>query len=261
MSFRNPAITMLTLLLAAAVMPSVSTAQEQEQEPVYIHVACMKSTAADYADVETEIWQPMHQHMVDGDQIYAWTFYWVLFGDRSECDYYTANTYRGAKQLTAIPDYADVFAAVHPDKSWDEAMAKTASSRTMVRSELWVWVDGIGPTAYQYAAVNQMSAENRSDYLEYEQEVWKPIHQSLVDGGHTAGWGLYELLSPHGSSIPYNFATVDYLNKLGPTPMEETMRSTHPDREIAAITHEGDDARDHVLGETWSLIARTHRGE
>ena len=257
MPFRNPAITVLTLLLTAAAVPSVSTAQDEEQAVFFIQLDCMKSTSSDYGEVETEIWQPMHQEMVKQNKRFNWSLYWVLFGDRSECDYYTVNTFRGLEQLNAEWGYAEVFATVHPGKNWDEAMARTNASRTLVRTELWVWVDGVPPADHRYAMVNQMLAEDRADFLEYEQETWKPIHQALVDGGHRAGWGVYELVSPVGSSLPYNFSTVDFLKQLGPAPVEETMRSVHPDQEITAIFQDGEDARDHVLGETWMLIAST----
>ena len=246
----------LALVVVTLAVPRVSAAQD-DQPTLYVVVDCMKSTSADYVDVETEIWQPMHQEMINQGKRNSWALYWVLYGDRSDCDYFTVNTYLGEDQLNDDTSYGDVFASVHRGKNVDEAMDRTAASREMVSSELWRWIDGVQPQEHQYAVVNQMYAEDGDDYLEMEREVYKPVHQALVDAGHRAGWGVYELLAPYGTSLPYNFGTVDFLNKLGPVPWGATIRSVHPDREVAAIGQEMQDLRDLVRGETWLLIAST----
>ena len=127
----------------------------------------------------------------------------------------------------------------------------------MVRSELWVWIDGLPPTGHQFAVVNQMRAGDGAAYVEFERKTWKPVHEALVGGEQTAGWGLYGLVSPQGTSVPYNFCTVVFLTRLGPVPIEEAMRSAHPEKEAAAIYEAGLELRDHVLAETWVLLAST----
>jgi hypothetical protein len=257
MRFKQPAVTVLTLMLVAAAIPCVSAAQEEAGGTLYVEVSCMKSTSADYVDVETEIWQPIHQQAVKQGKQAGWAVYWVLHGDRSVCDYYTVNTYRGLEQLNAAGDPSEYFAAAHPGKNWDEAWQRTVASRDHVRSQLWVWLDGVPGGDHRFMAVNQMYAEDGPAYVQFEQETWKPIHQALVEGGHSAGWGLYALSSPHGSSIPYNYGTVDLMKQLGPVPIAEAIGSAHPDADVAAILQQGLDLRDHVLGETWMLIAST----
>jgi hypothetical protein len=257
MRFKQPAITVLTLMLVAVTIPCVSAAQEEAGGTLYVQVDCMKSTSADYVDVETEIWQPIHQQAVKQGKMSSWALYWVLYGDRSVCDYYTLNSYQGLEQLNAAGDSSEYFAAAHPGENWDEAMQRTAASRDHVRSQLWVWIDGVPGGDHRFVAANQMYAEDGPAYEQFEQETWKPIHQALVEGGHTAGWGLYALSSPHGTSIPYNYVTVDFLERLGPAPIAETIGSVHPDADVAGILQQGLDLRDHVLGETWMLIAST----
>ena len=101
-----------------------------------------------------------------------------------------------------------------------------------------------------------MYADDGSAYVKAERETWKPVHQALVDGGHSAGWGLYELVSPHGASIPYNFLTVNYLKRIGPLPFEETLGSVYPETGAAAL-EAASELRDHLLSEIWTLIAST----
>ncbi|MBT8400770.1 MAG: hypothetical protein KJO98_09855 [Rhodothermia bacterium] len=243
------------MLIAILILPQQATAQDEEQPTLYVQVDCMKSTSADYENVETEIWQPMHQAMVNQGKKNTWALYWVLYGDRSDCDYYTVNTYLGEEQLNDPTSFADVFATVHPDKDWNEIGMKTNASREMVWTELWTWVDGIPPGEHQYAQVNQMRAHDGTNALRKEREIWKPIHQVLKDEGHRAGWGLYSLWTPYGTSMPYNYGTVDFLKKLGPAPVAQAAKTAHPDWEMAAIGQVMEDARDLVHGETWMLVA------
>ncbi len=257
MTFKNPAINVLTVLLAAVAIPSVGAAQEGAEATRYVQVECMKSTSPDYVDVETEIWQPMHQEAVKQGKLASWAFYGVLYGDLSDCDYYIVTTFRGLEQLNADRPFSDYFAIAHPGKNWDEAMKRTAASRSHVRTELGIWLEAVPPTDHRFVSVNQMYAEDGADYLEFEREIWKPIHQALVDDGHSAGWAIYGLDTPHGASIPYNYVTIDYLERLGPRPIAETIRSVHPEMEVAAIFQEGPEVRDHLLSETWVLLAGT----
>ena len=249
--------TTCVLTVVALVVPSASVAQQGEQATVYAEVSCMKSTSTDYTDVETEIWQPMHQEMVNRGLKSGWTLYWVRYGDRSACDYYVVNNYVGEAQLNDDTPTTEIFAAVHPGKDWDKAMAQTAQSRVMVRSELWAYVDGLAPQPFEYIAVNYMYAENGADYVAMEREVYKPVHQALVDGGHTAGWSLWQLVSPHGTSVPYNYATVDVSNALGPVPMGQAMQAVHRGRDLAMINQATLAARKLVRSDTWARLAGT----
>jgi hypothetical protein len=247
--------TICAFALIALAVPRASVAQEGETE--YAVVDCMKSASPDYTNVETEIWQPMHQAMVNQGKKGSWTLYSVRFGDRSECDYYTSNHYVGEAQLNDDTSYEQVFAAVHPGKSWDEAMARTAASRVIVRSELWAFVDGVPPQPSEYITVNYMYTENGSDYTAMESEVYKPVHQALVDAGHRVGWSVWQLMAPGGTSIPYNYATVDASNMLGPVPWGEFIERVHAGRDLAAINQATMATRDLVHSATWVRLAGT----
>ncbi len=237
--------------------PATAVAQGAGTPTTYVAVDCMKSTAPDYASVETDIWQPMHQELVRQGKKSSWSLLWVLYGDRSQCDYYTVNTYVGESQLNDDTPFSEVFARVHPGKSWQEASARTGASREMVWSELWTIVDAVLPEDFLYAHVNQMYANDGAAYESIEREVYKPVHEALVAGGHSAGWAAYELVTPSGTSLPYNYATVDFGNRLGPIPFFETIRAVHPGMEVAAINQRTQAIREIVRTETWIRIAAT----
>lgn len=248
--------SLVVFALATVAVPPAAVAQ-QAQPTLYAEVDCMHSTSPDYEAVETEIWQPMHQEAVKRGIKSGWLFYAVRFGDMSDCDYYTVNQFAGEAQLNDPTSYEDLFAAVHPGKSWDEALARTLASRRILRSELWTMVDGIPAQEFAYAQVNLMSAQNGTDYTAMESEVWKPVHEALQQAGHRAGWGVWQLTSPAGASVPYNYATVDLLKALGPVPVTETFAKVHPNADMDVLMERTNAARTFVRSETWWLIAHT----
>ncbi len=245
----------LTVVLVGGFWPGV--VQGQEVPTTYAWVSCMQSATADYEAVETEIWQPMHQEAVNRGLKVGWTFYGVALGDTSDCDYYTVNQFSGEDQLNAQVDFEALFAEVHPGKSWDEAWQRTYDSRRILRSELWVWVDGVAGPQAPRIQVNLMHAEDGEAYTAVEAEVWKPVHQVLTDDGDEAGWNVWSLWSPGGTEVPYNYATVDGLTRLGPMPIDEAFAEAHPDVDADAAMGQTDELRSVVRSETWWLVAST----
>ena len=232
-------------------------AQDEERPALYVAVDCMKSTAADYADVETGIWQPIHQELVNQGKINSWSLYWVMYGDRSKCDYFTVTTYLGQQQLNAGPSFEEAFQAVHPDSGFAEAMARTLASRQQVATELWVVVDSTEIKEHRFAVVNLMKASDPDVYERMESRIFKPAHEALLGSGYRSGWAMYSLVSPIGTSIPYDYRTVDFSNLLSPVPMAEAMLAANPNRDIEAM-HDLLQLRDQVRSQTWALVATTH---
>lgn len=252
--YLTAAAAMLLLLANAGI------AQDVDAPTIYVSVDCMKSRSPDYALLESEIWKPMHEELVRRGNRHSWSLYWVMYGDRSRCDYYTVTTFYGEEQLNAGLPVADVFDDVHEGGDLEEAMGRTWASREHVATALWQLVDGTKIGDHRYAVVNMMHAEDPDAYERIERQVFKPGHQALVDGGHRAGWALYELISPLGTSVPYNFSTVDFVSHLSPVPMAEAMIAAHPKRDLDAM-QELLNSREQVRSETWVLVSTTAAGQ
>lgn len=251
----------LCLLLGVTVVEPVSAQEaEPEAEPRYVILDCMKSTSSDYQAVEMELWKPVHQELISQGRKLQWAFYWVMFGDRSECDYYTANVVTQS-QLNGPGDFQAVFETVHAGKDVDEMMARTSAAREMVWSQLWLIHDMVQPNDFSYVQVNQMDADDSDAYISMEREVYRPVHAALVKDSVTAGWGLYQLMSPHGSSIGYNFGTVDFLKSLGGIDFGSYMQKAHPDKDVAALNEQTGEVRDMVRSEVWMLLDRADPSE
>lgn len=245
------AITLMVLTISGATY-----AEDEQQPALYIAVDCMKALATDYTSLETEIWQPMHQELVNQGKQNSWALYWVRYGDRSKCDYYTVTSYRGEQQLNRELSFAEAFAVVHPRGDFAAAMARTLAARTQVASELWVTVDATEIRPHRFAVVNRMLAKDPDAYERMETRVFKAGHQALLDSGYRAGWAMYALVTPIGTSIPYNYSTVDFSNRLDPVPMADAMLTANEDRdldEMQALLK----LRENFSSETWQLVAAT----
>jgi len=254
----NATRSLITIIAATVFVASASSyAQNEPPSPLYVSVECMKSTASDYTSVELDIWQAMHQELVDTGKRNSWALYEVLYGDRSKCDFYTVTTLLGEAQLNHQPAYEEIFRAVHPDDDFEDAMVRTWAVRNRVATELWVVVDGTEIKEHRFAVVNRMNASDTDAYERMESQVFKPGHQALLESGHRSGWGLYALVSPLGTSIPYNYSTADFSMDLNPVPMAEAMIAANPNRDLDAM-QDLLRSREQVRSETWALVAATH---
>ncbi len=244
-----------SILLLGLAAPSLAA---QADSTRYLQVDCMKSRTSDYTDVERNIWKPIHAELVNQGRKLSWAFYSVWFGDRSECDYFTVNIYRGIEAVQDdLPDFQDIYQKAHPNGTLDEDMNKTWASREMVWSELWVQLDGVGPGAFKYVRVNQMAADDGDAYVEMEQEIYKPVHAALMEAGETGGWGLYQRVAPWGTSSAYNYGTVDFLEDLGAFPFAEYLAKVHSGADLDAIDERTVATRDLVSGSIWVLLDST----
>lgn len=247
---------LIAAALACALIACSAEATAQDSAELYVAVECMDATNPDYVSVETDLWLPVHQALVDAGKRNSWALYEVTFGDRTKCDYYTVTTYLGEEQLNADPDFASVFAEVHSRSQNREAMARTEASRVRVSTELWRVIDSTEIGAHRYAAINRMHADDPLTYEQMESRVFKAAHQVLIDEGHREGWAVYGLVSPLGNAIPWNYATVDLMNEIGPVPMAEAMMTANPDRDLEEM-YELLELREQVYSEIWMRVATT----
>ncbi len=249
----------LPLLFAIAISLMLSPARAADNsEPLILVSHCMKSTSSDYVNVEKELWQPLHQQMVDQGMKNSWAVYWVMYGDRSRCDYFVIETYLGMAQYNkADESMGKVYAQVFNEKDFNEFIGRTESSRTMVESSLWVMQEGVEVKPHSKINVNWMKTEDPEKYLKIEREIWQPIHQYSLKNGHSNGWAVYQLLFPMGDLVPYNFVTVDFLTDMKHFPFESIVKKVHPGKSMQEMGKMTEKSRRNVLTQTWSRVTGT----
>lgn len=112
----------------------------------YLQIDYMKveqGKEAEYMDVETNIWKPVHNEFIKAGSRVGWSFWSRIFpsGSGQEFQYITVNYFKDWSKI-GDADYNDAFNKAHPGKDINTISERTDASRNLVKSELWEYVDG-----------------------------------------------------------------------------------------------------------------------
>jgi hypothetical protein len=247
-------------LLTASVILLLALPSRAQEQTVYVEVDYMKSLSPDYAQVESEIWKPVHQERIRRGQMLDWALYALRYGDRSEFDYITINVYSDPRHLLEF-SLEELVAAAHPGRSAEE-VSNTVASRQLVKSELWIQHDVVGPPdifpPVMGVSLMNVPPDAFDEYFAVERILWKPMHEATLGQSGVEGWGLYELAAPGGTSLPYNFATVNGYSDLEfGVDMADIVARVHPNRTVEEIMNRTLAARDQILTTYWTLVDST----
>jgi len=217
-------------ILVFCMVPVLSTAQTED--PIYIQIDFMnvkQGVGAEYVAMEQEIWKPVHKERINQGMISYWGLYEAIYTEPdASYNYITVNVFHDLSKLENFFDY-EIIESAHPGRSMNAILNRTLESRDFVHNEVWQLVDSVLPEEpndnARYLVVNDFQVQPGAggEYLAVEEEYWKPIHEYRVDNEMMAGWHLYELMMPAGSSIPYNYKTVDFYESLGDLEQPLTM--------------------------------------
>jgi hypothetical protein len=89
------------------------------------------------------------------------------------------------------------------------------------------------------------------DYVALEKEVWKPIHQEMVNNGKLEGWFLYQIPYPGGTDAEYHYVTVRLYNDRAQIEntwdgMNNAFEKAHPGKDVDEIDDKTMASRDLV---------------
>ncbi|MGF1669930.1 MAG: hypothetical protein ACFCU6_05750 [Balneolaceae bacterium] len=93
-------------------------------------------------------------------------------------------------------------------------------------------------------------------YVQVEQEIWKPIHEERINRGIISYWGLYGAMYTEPGAN-YNYITVnvfDDLKKLENFYDMNMIDAVHPDVQLQSIMERTNESRELVHSEVWQLI-------
>ncbi len=89
-------------------------------------------------------------------------------------------------------------------------------------------------------------------YEKMEADIWKPIHQKLVNDGKKSYWGLFAIPFPGGTNAEYHYATVSIYSDLAQSGSDwdflNTFKAVHPKMDLTIATKRTLDSRDLVRG-------------
>lgn len=256
-------------LFALTPLAPPATAQPSDA-PLYIQVDYMKVPDGEdgaYVRMEREVWKPLHNERVRRGLLRSWNLYSVLLSTPDlPYSYVTVNTYDSLEALdNSLPP--EVFEAVHGDADLEAMMERTLATREIIHSEIWRRMDAAQPAGARapggrYVVMNYMEAPpgGGGEYTATEAEVWKPVHQERIDRDLLSGWAMYGLFLPSGTSMHYNYGTMDFfdtLSDLAASISPEILQAAHPEAGTAALDammDRTDAARSIYKSELWSLI-------
>lgn len=261
--------SLLIAIVAGLLLASVSIAEAQET--IYVHHDYMKvpsGQAQAYLDLEQELWKPIHRERAQDETIEGWNLYEVVYpaGAERSYDYVTASFYDSWDRLEN-PYAEEHLTNAHPNMDPQEIAQRTVQTRSLVRSEV---VEVVATAAgeetasedAQYVAVDYMTVPEggASDYVQTEQELWKPIHQGLIERTSQTAWHVVQLQFT-GAEAPYQYMTIrpfadwSYLDPAAETnSFQAAFEAAHPDRSIAEVAEQTSETRTIVRREVWRLV-------
>lgn len=101
---------------------------------------------------------------------------------------------------------------------------------------------------YSHVSFMKVKQGNGGNYVNVEKEIWKPVHQELVNQGKILGWYLYRIQFT-GTGDEYNYATVTHYRETDQ--MEEgytaeLFEKVHPNMPMSYISEQTLQSRDLV---------------
>ncbi|MCW0484189.1 hypothetical protein [Gaoshiqia sediminis] len=258
--------TRLVALMLALVFGAIPIWGFAQQNPnmfaVVDYMKVKQGEEGKYLDLEKNFWKPIHQERIANGEIFGWLLFGVRYtGTADEYNYVTVTLFNDPAKLERTFQIDP--AKVHPGKDLDKAFHETLHCRDLVRSILIHRVDAAfpedGPGSNQYLQVNYMKVKPgvEGQYVETEQQVWKPVHQEFIKAGTRSGWCLWQAAFPGGANLPYQFLTIDYLpdfSKIGMADYTDAFLKAHPGKDVSLLTQNTSQSRTLVRSELWEKM-------
>ena len=103
----------------------------------------------------------------------------------------------------------------------------------------------------RYSKFNYAKVSDMPSFMKFESEDWYSfINKAIIDGDTSfIGWGLYTVLSPTGSQMPFDAITIDHFDNYSEAVMPRwTEGLTLPDIESSLSS------RDRVMAQIYQLV-------
>lgn len=258
---RNGVLVLAFLLLSLNILA-------QSEKPVIAEVLLLKVDPQNVAEFEKQIkdvWKPINQGRKQSGRIVFWQAYKVHYtGTASPYNYVGLSVYDDWKKTEPNENMADMFKAALPKADMNAIMARARAIVQIYGTSQYERVDGVykPDTRARYVVMNFMKVkEGMNDaYIASETKDWKPIHKEMVDTGKRAGWGLWALAFPGGTSNTHDYVTTDNYETY-PQMFESQMdafKKAYPNQEVTPFIQKTEKTRSIVKQELWELMETTN---
>lgn len=212
---------MKKLLMIMVIALFCTTAMAQDSEPLYLVFEFMhvdEDQGGAYAETE-KFWEKVHEQRVKNGDCIGWDL-WRLepSGQKQGAQFMTVSLYNDPVKMMDGGDFMKAWNGAYPDLSDTESsekMAMTAKSRDLTHrvflQQIDLTNDSFDMPIGTLAVINFMKAKpgRSAAYEKMESEVFKPYHQTDVDAGGRANWGLLRNMLGYATEAYASHITVD----------------------------------------------------
>lgn len=214
-------------LLVLFVMTLLLCKESIAQDKLYLVFEFMKVDNLQESDYwETEgFWEKIHQQRVNNGEITGWDF-WSLQpgGEEQGYQYLTVTLYNDPEAMmkgTTLEALLNNAKKAYPEMSEDQISTKLNNSSKTRDLAVRLYLEEISATTDDFdmkvgtlAQIDLMKAKQGQSwaYEKAEKEIFKPLHQKMVDAGYKGNWGLLQIMFPFGSDTYASHLTVNMFN-------------------------------------------------
>jgi hypothetical protein len=115
------------------------------------------------------------------------------------------------------------------------------------------------PPKYIEVTYMKVDPSRESDYVKFEREQWKPLHQERIKEGKLSSWHLFGVKFPFGTAEKYSYVTMNTFDQFSQlensaASIEQVFGKVHPGVKPEDFISRTFKSRDLVRGEVWVLI-------
>jgi hypothetical protein len=238
-------LPLLALALASATIASIPgpLLAQGQAEPPTVRDFCVKVAPGKGAEFEAflrDVTLPLARARADAGE-FAWFLAAqgvVPAGSSAPCDYRMVYGYKGLPPEAASKEtLAAGLKRAKLTMTVDEMVAKRNALGQLVRADIWVGEDSIGPSSEKdsFVQLNHYNVKSGEvgEWIRLEKTYWKPLMEAWLKAGGKGSWSVNTLGWPRGESTPYNALTVDtfpnWSSLMHGVPLGELWSKVHPD--------------------------------
>jgi len=253
------------LVVLVILYGSISVHAQDAAPQIYARVSmfkCPDGKQLDYEKYVKETMKPGLVRMREKGQIFQWIFYKVHFTGANDEYNYVGVTYSIGWPNTEEVSVPSTLKEIDPKVDPAAVGDKLRQLRTLVRQLIVYRTEAVeaGPsvtTKFIRLGFMKVKPGKNADYLKAEKEDWMPLHRSLVNGGQSSGWALWQVVFPGGTDSPYDYVTSSRYSAYSQIPVadyENIFKKVSPSKNVSDIFNRTTESRDLVKSELWEVI-------
>lgn len=204
---------------------------------------------ADFVFRESTYWSQVANKAIKEGKLQRWELWQRVGGydlDEDTHNFIFVNVYEDKYDLDEnIWDVQKVFPNIRLSDM------ETTSLGTMIHEVVLEKHKQAGLAQGKYAKFNYAKVNDMESFLNFESNQWHPFIDKGIREGDTSfiGWGLFSVLTPTGSQVPFDAITIDHFDLFSEAVMPRWSEDlVYPDIESSL------EARDRVMTQVYQLV-------